>query len=117
MFKIKIAIRENKDKLSLNGNILTQNGIDIDLTETTELLLTVDKDHKFLFTNGNLLRFYDIDSNGEIDINELKLIVDHINNNDLAGIREELKSILDKYLEDNTMNDWYKKGESLDITN
>lgn len=66
---------------------------------------------QFIFINYNLMRFYDINENNIIDLNELKLIVDHWNLPEDKRELERLK-IMDAYLaiEGNTKESWELKG-------
>jgi hypothetical protein len=75
-----------------------------------QILLSVPENRFFMFHSGNLLRFFDIDSNGIIDLSELKTAIDYINETDEEKLRENLKVIRDKYLETHTTMEWRQKG-------
>lgn len=112
--KIKRAMRETADTLSIDGSVLTINGVKYNLEniepeesvlEKSDLsdeekyetfpdqenkrvmnrngeisiLLFYDKPRRFMFVNGNLLRFYDVDDSGDISIDELSRIVEYWN--------------------------------------
>ena len=110
MYNIQFVVREKRDTLLLNGNILTQNENDIDLTVVKDLIIEVDKEHSFLFKNNNMFRFFDINEDNIIDLSELKIMIDYINEDDLVKIRQGLKIIRDKYLQTHTVMEWDNKG-------
>ena len=102
------AIKSQKnvsDILELNGNNLTINGKDYDLdnllspsieedADNTQFFIDnqcylengfkqvkiyVDNQHFFMFVNNNAILFYDKDLNGDIDLTELKDLIDTYN--------------------------------------
>jgi hypothetical protein len=118
MYKIKEAVREVKDEVSLDDNILTINGIETDLLKVEldengfyTIRLAVDEAHSFMFKKGNFIRFFDINNNNIIEISELERVIDYINNDDIESIEKDLKSIMDGYLKTHTLDEWYKKGQ------
>lgn len=72
-------------------------------------LLYVNVDQQFMFINNNLMKFYDIDSNGDISLAELKTIIDHMNM-PLDQVIKERKAIMDNYIATHGIEAWNKKG-------
>lgn len=139
--KIQTQLNKTADKISLSGSILTINGTDYDLNnvkplpeigkdkndnpvyespenqrvylagENITILLKIDVELQFMFMSYNLMRFYDINENNLIDLNELKLIVTHWNLPEEKRETERLK-IMETYLaiEGNTKESWKLKG-------
>lgn len=50
-----------------------------DQSGTVNIQIVYDVDRQFMFINGNLMRFYDIDDNGDISESELSTIVINYN--------------------------------------
>ena len=120
--KIQHHLNKTADEISLSGSNLTINGKVYDLSavkalpkiggteeepvyETCEnqrvylsgedvvILLKVDFEiFSFMFVNYNLKRFYDINENDIIDLNELQLIIDHLNMDETA--RREARAVI-----------------------
>lgn len=113
--KIQTQLNKIADEISLSGNNLIINGDNYDLDNVQELpenespenqrvylsgedtiiFLKIDVKRQFMFINGNDLKFYDVDCNGILDVNELKTIVDHWNMSE-AERRTAHKLILNK---------------------
>lgn len=140
MIKIHAVKRQTGDKISLKDSILTINSIDFDLdnldidntkkvynqdvntydddgnivsTETETIInIEVDKDHFFMFHSGNASRFYDIDSNGVIDLSELATLIDDYNANKKDCMANR-KKIYDNYMaiEGHNKSTWMAKGK------
>lgn len=71
----------------------------------------VDKDHMFIFTNGNALRFYDVNCNDVPTEAKLKILVDYLNKPKSEYIKDH-KIIYDKFFADGgTKKEWFAKGE------
>lgn len=139
--KIQTQLNKISDVVSLSGSIFKINEIDYDLDNVKPLpeigkdkndnpiyescenqrvylqgnkiriFLKIDVELQFMFTNNNLLRFYDINENDIIDIKELNLIVNHWNLPENERKSERLK-IYNDYLkiEGNTKENWKLKG-------
>jgi hypothetical protein len=80
------------------------------LGEDIIININIPKNRMFMFTNGNLLRFFDIDGNGIISVDELKVALDYILETDTEKVQAGLKIILDDYLKDHTKQEWWDKG-------
>lgn len=137
--KIQTQLQKTADTIELNGSILTINGKDYDLdnalplaeigkTESGEpilespenqriykqgddtiIFLNVDVELQFLSINYNLMRFFDIDSNNVIDLDELAIFVDHWSKTE-SDRREIRNDIMERFLKTGTKEDWKKKG-------
>lgn len=137
--KIQTQLHKTADELGLNGSVLTINGEDYDLDNAAPLaeigqddygnpllescenqrvykhgddiiiFLHVDAKLQFLAINNNLMRFFDIDANNIITLDEMTIFVDHWNKpeSDRVEIRNGIK---EKFLESGTIEDWKKKG-------
>ena len=123
------------DVLLLTGNILSINGKDYDLDAllppsveegadntqffidnqcyiingTKYIKIHVDNQDYFLFINNNYLLFFDVDMDGEIDIDELGNLIDHYNLNEeeKVGVRKDIINIHEEI--DGPWNDLAKK--------
>jgi hypothetical protein len=127
--KIQTQLHKTADLLSLSGSTLTINGTEYDLDNVQELpegethenqrvykqgedtiiFLHVDTELQFLAINHNLMRFFDIDENNLISMDELKIFVDHWNKPEAERKAERL-AIMNEYLKTGTKEDWKKKG-------
>jgi len=133
--KIKPTFNKNQisDELSINGNVLKVNGKDFDtenlLSPSTEenadntqffidnpcyiendikhLKIYVDSKHWFLFINNNYLLFHDKDLNGEIDLDELKGLIDCYNLPEADRVKEHKD-----YIKTFTVDDWIARRKS-----
>ena len=82
--------------------------------ETTIINIKTPKNRMFMFIHmygtSNLKRFFDIDSDGVISIEELETVVDYITEKDDIVLKTSLKTIRDAYLENHKIEEWNKKG-------
>lgn len=127
--KIHTQLNKMSDNIILSGSILKINGVDYNLDnvkplpenescenqrvylhfEDVIIFLKIDVELQFMFINNNLIRFYDINENDIIDINELKLIVDHWNMSE-ENRRKEHKTIMNDFLKTHSKEEWKNKG-------
>jgi hypothetical protein len=61
--------------------------------------LNIPKNRMFMFTNGNLFRFFDIDGNGILTVDELKVALDYILETDTVKLKADLKVIYDAFFD------------------
>lgn len=137
--KIQPQLTTIADELNLAGNILTVNGTDYDLSTSQELpegescenqrvylqgeetiiFLKIDVEKSFMFTKtkikgtnlygSNLMRFYDVNDDGDISIDELAIIIEHWNMNEEERHATH-KAIRDEFLKTWSVEDWLMKG-------
>lgn len=116
--KIQTQLKDKKDDLKLDGNILSINGEDYDLQNLPSYidpideieqeqprlyqknddiygLFYIDFDVQFMFINNNTMLFYDIDMDGDLSIDEVKVLVEHWNMSPEER-REAHKAILER---------------------
>lgn len=141
--KIQTQLTIIADELKLSENILTINGTDYDLSapqelsesespenqrvylrgEETVIFLKIDTEKSFMFTKtkikgtneygSNLMRFYDVNDDGDISLSELAIIVEHWNMSE-EDRREAHKVIRDEFLKTGSVEDWLMKGVKKD---
>ena len=74
------------------------------------VLIKVDTSRQFMFINGNMMRFYDIDDSGSIDDEkEWPIIVKHWNMSEEERTLAH-KAIRDEYLKTHSIEEWKTKG-------
>jgi hypothetical protein len=125
------------DKGTLNGKILTVNGIDFDFDNLTEdsslpvykdadgniyVTLAVPHNRLYLFRQWGMKRYFDIDDNNIIDLAEFKVALDYINETDNVKLENDLdaiKKVFIKKCKSEGMSDrecvmaWRLKGKPL----
>lgn len=141
--KMQTQLTKIADELNLSGNILAINGTDYDLSapqelpegessenqrvylqgEETVIFLKIDVEKSFMFTKtkikgtneygSNLMRFYDINDDGDISLSELIVIVKHWNMGE-DDRREAHRIIRDEFLKTGSVEDWLMKGVKKD---
>lgn len=100
--KLHFQKTNTADKLSISKSILTQNGVETDLDNVTvfeqneegtltqpdiykdaddilHIIIRIDTDRQFMVINDNLMKFYDIDKNGDISIDEFARFIEYYN--------------------------------------
>jgi len=136
MIILNAVQRQTGDKISLKDSILTINNIEFDLNnlstdntkkvyklitpifeddkqtgETVDTIINieVDKNHFFMFHSGNAKRFYDINCNGILELNELSILINDYNA-DSKTCKANRKLIYDKFVKTGTKKEWIAKG-------
>jgi len=81
--------------------------------------LNIHKERMFMYTNGNLYRFFDIDGNGILTVDELKIALDYILETDNVKLETSLKLIYNDFFTPRLKNgstlaevktEWWDKG-------
>lgn len=107
--KILTILKSRSDTIQFNNDFLTINDKDTKLTSDSIIILNVDTEHQFMFINGNLMRFYDINNDDDISLDKIKTIVEHWNMTKEERL-EAHRAIYNKYLETHSLEEWRKKG-------